>query len=308
MFAAWSLWWAGLFKKYVSITKPGIIVGNLITVVGGFCLASKSHVDFVQLATTLLGIALVIASGCVFNNVIDQDIDRAMARTQNRVMAQHEISNPIAIAYAVFLGVGGMGLLAIQVNELSAAISALGLFTYVVVYTLWLKRSSARSTEIGSIAGATPIVVGYTAVTNTLDGAAAILFMLLCLWQIPHSYAITIFRYADYESASIPVLPVIKGIRATKVSIFFYSVLFLLCLGLLTVFHYTGYAYLVITISGAAFWVWQTWQGFQTGNDAVWAKKVFLFSVILISIFSAMLAMNSSIESLGCLLFRLCQS
>ena len=303
MFAVLSLWCVNLFKKYVSITKPGIIVGNLITVIGGFCLASKSHVDFVQLATTLLGIALVIASGCVFNNIIDQDIDRAMARTQNRVMAQREISNPMAIGYAMLLGAAGMALLAIQVNGLSAGISALGLFTYVVIYSLWLKRSSARSTEIGSIAGATPIVVGYTAVTNTLDGAAAILFALLCLWQIPHSYAITIFRYSDYKSASIPVLPLIKGIRATKVSIFFYSVLFLACLGLLTFFHYTGYVYLVITVAGAVFWVWQTWQGFKTDNDALWAKKVFLFSVILISIFSAMLSINSSVESLLRLLY-----
>ena len=281
-----------MLKDLLSITKPGIIVGNLVTVVGGFLLASGDSVNYALLMITLLGISSVIASGCVFNNYIDQDIDSVMERTRNRVMVMKRLPGSLVLVYGSVLGIAGITLLWLQVNLLAAVVSVVGLFFYVVVYTLWLKRSSVYSTEIGSIAGATPIVIGYTAVTHTLDAVSAILFFMLCLWQIPHSYAIAIFRFHDYRSASIPVLPVKKGIQTTKTSIFVYILLFVPCSALLTVFGYTGLFYMSVALASSTVWAWLAWRGWRCLDDEAWARQVFRFSIILISVLSVMMAIG----------------
>ena len=211
-----------LLKQYLNLAKPGIVFGNLISVTGGFFLASRGDANLALYLATALGVSLVIASGCVFNNYIDRDIDQKMERTRNRVLAQGLVSPAHAIVYACVLGVAGVALLYAATNTLAVMLVLMGFVVYVGLYSLWLKRGSVYGTLVGSLSGAAPPVVGYCAVSNEFDAGAAILLLIFSLWQMPHSYAIAIFRFNDYQAANIPVLPVIKGISAAKRQIVLY--------------------------------------------------------------------------------------
>ena len=268
-----------MFRNFFSLTKPGIIFGNVITALGGFFLAAKGQINFSLLIFMLVGVSLVIASGCVFNNCIDRDIDKLMKRTQNRVMAKGLISMPVAIMYGFVVGALGIAALYFGTNLLVVIIALIGLFVYVVVYTLWLKRNSIYGTLVGSVSGAVPPVIGYCAVTNKFDVGAFILFLILSLWQMPHSFAIAIYRYDDYLAASIPVLPVKRGIPFTKLSMLLYTIAFAIATLMLTLLGYTGIGYFIVALIVGVYWSYIAISGFYTHNNKQWARKMFVFSI-----------------------------
>lgn len=173
-----------MFKQYLQVTKPGIIFGNLISVIGGFLLASKGSIDYPLFIYTLVGVSLVVASGCVFNNYIDRDIDRKMERTKNRVLVKGLISPAVSLVYATLLGIAGFMLLWFGANPLACWLGVMGFVVYVGVYSLYMKRHSVYGTLIGSLSGAAPSVIGYCAVTGEFDSGAAILLAIFSLWQM----------------------------------------------------------------------------------------------------------------------------
>jgi len=268
-------------KTYCSLAKPRIILGNVITAAGGFALASKGYFNFPLFLVTLLGLSLVVASACVFNNYIDRESDKKMVRTQYRVLAQGLIPLRKAMIFALFLVAFGTLLLSFT-NLLTVACALLGFLVYVTLYT-FSKYHSIHATLIGSIAGAMPPVVGYCAVSNCLDTAAFIFFIMMILWQMPHFYAIAIYRLDDYAQASIPVLPIKKGMFATKVQMLLYAFAFLVSSLMLTVFHYTGFAYLIVATLLGLYWLWLCITGFKCANDQLWARKVFIFSLVVVT-------------------------
>jgi protoheme IX farnesyltransferase len=278
-----------LIKTYYTLTKPGIIYGNALTAAAGFLLASKGHVDGWLLLATVAGTSLVIASACVFNNYIDRAIDAKMARTSKRALVEGTVKGRNAIIYATFLGLGGFLVLAVDTNLLVVGIGLVALFDYVVLYGL-AKRRSVHGTLVGSIAGAAPVVAGYCAVTGRFDTGAIILFLILASWQMPHFYAIAMYRFNDYKTASLPVLPVKSGVQAAKIQILLYIVAFIAANALLSAFGYTGYTYLIImTLLGLA-WLWKGLQGFKTNADRLWARQMFFFSLVIILSLSIMLS------------------
>jgi protoheme IX farnesyltransferase len=281
-----------MIKQYLLVTKPGIIFGNLVSVIGGFFLASKGSLDLPLFLATITGVSLVIASGCAFNNYIDQDIDRIMERTKNRVLVQGLISPKVTLIYASVLGLVGVALLDIVANRLAALLAVMGFVVYVGLYSLWLKRKSVYGTLIGSLSGAAPPVIGYCAVSNQFDIAALILLLIFSLWQMPHSYAIAIFRFKDYQSASIPVLPVKYGISVTKNHIFRYILAFAVATLMLTLSGYAGYSYFVVAALISADWLAMAQAGFKTTDDRVWAKKLFIFSIVAITMLSVMMSID----------------
>ncbi|WP_316678580.1 heme o synthase [uncultured Tolumonas sp.] len=281
-----------MIKQYLLVTKPGIIFGNLVSVIGGFFLASKGSLDLPLFLATITGVSLVIASGCAFNNYIDQDIDRIMERTKNRVLVQGLISPKVTLIYASVLGLVGVALLDIVANRLAALLAVMGFVVYVGLYSLWLKRKSVYGTLIGSLSGAAPPVIGYCAVSNQFDIAALILLLIFSLWQMPHSYAIAIFRFKDYQSASIPVLPVKYGISVTKNHIFRYILAFAVATLMLTLSGYAGYSYFVVAALISAGWLAMAQAGFKTTDDRVWAKKLFIFSIVAITMLSVMMSID----------------
>jgi len=279
-------------KNYFLVAKPGIVSGNLISAAAGFFLASKGQVDVVALPATLIGISLVVASGCVFNNCVDRKIDRKMIRTRNRALAQGLISVKNAVSYAMILGIAGMALLWVATNPLAVFIVLGGLVIYVGVYSLYLKRNSIYSSLIGSLAGATPPLAGYCAVTGRLDLGAVILFSIFSLWQMPHCYAIAVFRYDDYAAAAIPVLPVKQGTAAAKRHIVGYILAFMAATLMLTFGGYTGYSTLAVATGLGLSWLYMAWSRYKASDERLWAKKLFIFSILTIFILSVMMSID----------------
>ena len=282
-----------MLKKYLFLTKPGILFGNFVTTLGGYFLAAQGSVDFLLLLITLLGTTLVVASGCVVNNVIDQDIDQKMQRTKNRAMVKKSISVPVALVYSLVLGVIGFSILWFWVNAYAFLFAVIGFVVYVVLYSLWTKRTTIHQTVIGSISGASPPVIGYTAVSNEFDLAALLIFIGYALWQMPHSWAIAVYRFDDYKNAGIPILPVARSILRTKIESLIYVILFTISMNALFVYGYTNWLYLVILNALCIYWFYIGVLGFKAENDQLWAKRFFLFSVILITIISICFSFTS---------------
>ncbi|GAA0344833.1 heme o synthase [Morganella psychrotolerans] len=286
-----------MIKQYLQVTKPGIIFGNLISVIGGFLLASKGDIDYPLFMATLLGVSLVVASGCVFNNYIDRDIDSVMERTKNRPLVRGLIDPKVSLVYASVLGIAGMVLLLVAANAVAMLIAVVGFVIYVGVYSLYMKRKSVYGTLVGSLSGAAPPVIGYCAVTGQFDTGALILLLIFSLWQMPHSYAIAIFRFKDYQAANIPVLPVIKGISVAKNHIILYIIAFMFATLMLAISGYAGYKYLIVAAAVSVWWLGMALSGYKTTNDRLWARKLFVFSIVAITSLSVMMSVDPGVAN-----------
>jgi protoheme IX farnesyltransferase len=272
------------WRDFIQVTKPGILFSNLITTFGGFWIASQWEIDWLLMVWILAGATLVMASGCVLNNYLDRDLDAKMKRTQNRALPSGTLTPRVVMIYGVFLGIAGLLLLGLLVNMLTALLGLLGLFVYVYVYTAWLKRTSVWSTVVGAVSGAIPPVMGYTAVTGRIDIGALILFMILFLWQPPHFWALGIRRLEDYRKAGYPLLPVVKGIRQTQISMLRYAVPLIPVSVLLYVFDYAGVFYLISAIVLGTVWAFLCARGFRAKDEIRWSKGVFVFSINYLTI------------------------
>ncbi|GGH34703.1 heme o synthase [Paenibacillus segetis] len=272
------------WKDFVALTKPGILRSNLIAVFAGFWLASHWELQYGKLIMTLIGTMLIMASSCVFNNYFDRELDTKMARTKNRALPTGKMSPKTVMWYAVILGIVGLGVLFGFSGLLAGILGIVGIFVYVVVYTLWLKRSSTWSTSVGAISGAVPPIIGYVAVTGTVDLGAILLFAMLFLWQPPHFWALGIRRVEEYREAGFPLLPVVKGIPRTKLQMLPYLILLIPIPILMYVYNYTGMWFLVIGEIMSVAWLFMALKGFRSQDNDAWAKRVFLFSINYLTI------------------------
>jgi protoheme IX farnesyltransferase len=195
--------------------------------------------------------------------------------------------------YSLVLGVIGFSILWFWVNAYAFLFAVIGFVVYVVFYSLWTKRTTIHQTVIGSISGASPPVIGYTAVSNEFDLAALLIFIGYALWQMPHSWAIAVYRFDDYKNAGIPILPVARSILRTKIESLIYVILFTISMNALFVYGYTNWLYLVILNALCIYWFYIGVLGFKAENDQLWAKRFFLFSVILITIISICFSFTS---------------
>ncbi len=293
-----------MFKRYLQVTKPGIIMGNLISVAGGFLLASRGEIDWILMLATVVGLSLVVASGCAINNYVDRDIDAKMQRTRNRVTVNGEMSGKAAFFHGVVLGVVGFALLAYFTNWVAVAFAVFGYVVYVGLYTLYFKRKSVYGTFVGSLSGAVPPVVGYCAAAGQFDAGAAILLAMFCIWQMPHSYAIAIFRYKDYEAAGIPVLPVSQGIAKAKRHIILHIAAFAVVASLLPLAGYVGIGFMVVALATSLWWLAMALRGYRPGIDVNgWARQVFFFSIITVTALSVTMALDFNEVSPNLLVF-----
>lgn len=281
-----------MIKTYYMLTKPGIICGNIITTAAGFALASRGSFDFLLFLATLVGLTLIVASACVFNNYIDRDIDKKMARTQNRPLAKGLISAPSALTFASFLLLAGILVFAKFTNLLTLLVALTGFFVYVVLYGI-LKVRTIHGTVIGSISGAIPPVIGYCAVSNHIDAGAVLIFLILALWQMPHFLAIAMYRLDDYTAAAVPVLPVMRGMRVTKIHMLFYTIGFVVATLLPFFWGYTGYAYLIAAVVLGFTWLWLCIKGFKSDNDKLWARQMFRLSLVIITVLCTAISFDS---------------
>ena len=281
----------GTFRDYLDLTKPGIIFGNLVSVAGGLFLGSRGQPNWLTFAATVAGIALVIGGGCALNNFIDQDIDALMLRTRNRPLVQRKIPAAHALILGLLLAIFGLSLLALFANMLATLITFAGFLVYVVLYSMWLKRSP-HGTWVGSLSGAVPPLAGYCAASGQLDTAGLILFAIYAFWQFPHAYAIAILHLQDYARASIPVLPVVRGVARVKRDMPVYVAVFTLCALLLFFTHNTGISYLAVMLFLGLAWTRSTWRDRKCADDRRWAKKSFGYSIVMVMAMSLMMSVD----------------
>ncbi|MBU6404490.1 MAG: heme o synthase [Metallibacterium scheffleri] len=217
-----------LWREYLELTKPRVVALLVFTALIGALLAVPGLPPWRHLLLGLAGIWLAAASAAALNHLIDQRIDRVMARTAHRPLATGTLRPLQVLLFALALGVVSMLILALGVNALSAWLTLASLIGYAGVYTAFLKRATPQNIVIGGIAGAAPPALGWVAVTGTLAPHALLLVLIIFLWTPPHFWALAIFRRADYARAGIPMLPVTHGVVVTRWHLLAYTVLLVL--------------------------------------------------------------------------------
>jgi protoheme IX farnesyltransferase len=279
-------------KSYLQLVKPGITLFNTISGVSGFFLAA-SFVSFNVLALvgTVFGISFIIASACVMNNILDRDIDKRMKRTAKRDVASGVISIKKALSFGIVLGVIGFGVLAYLTNGITLLLGVVAYVWYVAIYG-YAKRTTVYSTLIGGVAGALPPMAGYTALTGTIDAGAILVFLIMFFWQMPHFYAIAMFRQSDYASANLPVWSVKYGLKSSKVQIILFTVLFAIVFALPTLFGYTGIVYLVASIVLSLYWLYKGISLYKKVDDVKWARTMFGVSLLIMLSMSILIAIG----------------
>lgn len=279
-------------KSYLRLIKPGITISNTMSGAAGFFLAA-SIVTFSITAFigAIFGIAFIIASACVANNVLDRDLDKRMKRTAKRDVATGTISIPRALAFSLVLAIAGFTLLAVWTNPLTVLLGAIAFIWYVAIYGI-AKRTTAYSTIIGGVAGALPPAAGYTALTGRVDAAAIILFLILFFWQLPHFYAISMFRRDDYKEAGLPVWAVRYGMKSTKVQILMSVILYAVVASLLFFYGYVGVIYLVVSSALSIYWVYRGVVLYKKVDDVKWARTMFGISLMVLLAMCALIAVG----------------
>ena len=211
------------WADYYELTKPNVVYLMLLTSAIGMFMSVPGVVPLDILIFGNLGIGLCSACGAVVNHLVDQRIDTLMNRTKKRPVAQGRISQQQAGIFALVLGVGGMAVLLIFTNQLTAWLTLFSLIGYAVIYTLWLKRATPQNIVIGGLPGAAPPLLGWTAVNNEIHGHALLLVLIVFAWTPPHFWALAINRKEDYAKAAIPMLPVTHGVEYTAFHILLYT-------------------------------------------------------------------------------------
>jgi protoheme IX farnesyltransferase len=214
-----------LWRRYLELTKPKVVALITFTAIVGTLLASPGVPPLDALLWGNAGIALAAACAATLNHVLDRRIDEQMARTRSRPLPSGALSERRALAFAALLGVTAMALLAFLVNLLTAVLTFASLIGYAVIYTVWLKRATSQNIVIGGAAGAAPPVLGWAAVTNSVDPNALLLFLIIFVWTPPHFWALAIARRDEYAQAGIPMLPVTHGLAYTRLQVLLYTVL-----------------------------------------------------------------------------------
>jgi heme o synthase len=278
-----------LWRRYLELTKPRVVALITFTALVGTLLASPGLPPFAALVWGNLGIALAAACAATINHVLDRRIDEQMARTRARPLPSGALHEREALLFAALLGTTAMALLAFLVNLLTALLTFLSLIGYAVVYTVWLKRATSQNIVIGGAAGAAPPVLGWAAVTNSVDPNALLLFLIIFVWTPPHFWALAIARREEYARAGIPMLPVTHGVAYTRLQVLLYTML----LTVVTVMPYltrmSGLIYLAVALVLNACFLYYALALKLTTREEL-PMRVFKFSVTyLMWLFAALL-------------------
>lgn len=277
------------WRDYYELCKPRVVLLMLLTAVIGMFLATPGMVRWQVLLFGNLGIALCAGSAAAVNHLVDRRIDLVMSRTHDRPIAQGRIDTTHAIAFALVLGLLGMAILITQINQLTAWLTLASLLGYAVIYTLWLKRATPQNIVIGGLAGAAPPLLGWTAVTNSIDGHGLLLVLIIFAWTPPHFWALAVHRRDEYAKADIPMLPVTHGIPYTKLHTLLYTLILFAVTLMPFATHMSGPLYLLgAVVLNFGFLYWSIVMLIGKRADA--AMQTFRYSIIyLMALFVVML-------------------
>lgn len=274
-----------VWSDFMALIKIGIVNSNLIPVFAGLWLAlifNGQHFlrSLDTVIFTLLGSALIMAGSCAFNNYIDRDIDPIMERTKDRPTVTGKISGGKVLTVGFTFVIMGLTLIFLT-NATAGIIGIVGVFSYVVLYSMWAKRKLVSNTVIGSLSGAVPPLIGWAAIDPSLPMMAWMLFLLMFIWQPPHFYALAMRRVEEYRAASIPMLPVVKGFAATKRSIVMWVALLLPIPFFMTAL---GIPFVILATILNIGWLALGIAGYKMKNDIKWATLMFVYSLNYLTI------------------------
>jgi heme o synthase len=279
---------ADVARDFVALTKPRVIVLLEITAVAAMVIADRGWPGWRLVLLTVAGGWLAASGANAINCWFDRDIDQAMGRTRTRPLPSGRVEPHQALAFGIVLGAASFVLLSTTVNLLSASLALLALLFYVFIYTMWLKRSTPQNIVIGGAAGAFPPVIGWAAATGSISLLPLLLFAIVFFWTPPHFWALSLYASGDYERAGVPMLPVVKGPRHTRICIMVYTLLLIpialapYALGLMGRIY--GVSALVLSVLFAVY-SWrvlydsQNAQGASLTNNAP-ARSAFKFSIL----------------------------
>ena len=238
-----------LLKSYYQLCKPNVVYMMLICAFVGMLLAEQSVGSYSYLFVSLVGIAFCAASAAAINQVIDRKSDASMTRTDQRPLPKGELSATHASLFAVLIGFAGATILYVYVNTLTMLLTIASLIGYAFIYTVYLKRATPQNIVIGGLAGAAPPLLGWSAVTNTIDPYALLLVLIIFVWTPPHFWALAIYRKEEYAKESIPMLPVTHGVVFTKLQIVLYTIILFIVSLLPYVVLMSGIIYLISALA-----------------------------------------------------------
>ncbi|KQL41820.1 protoheme IX farnesyltransferase [Bacillus sp. FJAT-25509] len=274
------------FKNLISLIKGKVFVINVLPVLAGYFLSS--HINHIPLAAhiasffvTLIGSAFVIAGALMLNNWYEADLDKQMERTKNRPSATGEFSKKFVLTLGVTTSIMGFFILFFTNAEV-LLFSFVGWFFYVVLYTFWSKQKYSWNTIIGAVSGCVTPLIGWSVLSSSFQLIPMMMALIVFIWQMPHTYSIAIRRFDDYKRAGFAMLPVVSGVKKTKIHLLFYLIclipmpFFMKSLGLFFIGFMT-----ILNIG----WIILSISGFATQNEAHWAKWMFRYSVIHMMLF-----------------------
>jgi len=277
------------WRSFYELTKPRVVMLIVFTSIVGTLLASSGMPPLSAFFFGNLGVGLAAASAAVINHVLDERIDAQMSRTKRRPLPTGKLSARAALAFAFVLAALSMTVLVLFVNVLTATLTFASLIGYAVIYTVWLKRATSQNIVIGGAAGAAPPVLGWAAVTNSIDANALLLFLIVFVWTPPHFWALAIARKDEYAKVGIPMLPVTHGVAFTRLQVLLYTVLLVAVTLMPFVTGMSGLIYLGAALVLNGMFLWHAWQ-LKVSERAHLPMKVFRFSITyLMWLFAALL-------------------
>lgn len=266
------------FYQYLELCKPRVVILLVFTAVVGMFLAVPGWPPLIPFLAGTLGIGLAASSAAAINHLLDHQIDAKMARTKRRPLASGKLTERNVFIFALLLGLLAMAILVLWVNSLTALLTFLSLIGYAIVYTIWLKRATPQNIVIGGAAGAAPPVLGWTAVTGSLDPQALLLFLIIFVWTPPHFWALAIYRKDEYALVDIPMLPVTHGVDFTRLQILLYTVLLVIVTTLPYLTHMSGVIYLAgVSVLNLGF-LWYAMR-MMISKDILLPMYTFAFSI-----------------------------
>jgi len=280
---------AGHWRDYLGVCKLKVVALIVFTALVGMFLATPGMVPWSALVFGTLGIGMAAASAAAINHVVDQHADARMTRTRNRPVASGHLSARNCLAFALALGGLAMWILVQFVNPLTAILTFSSLIGYAVVYTLYLKRATPQNIVIGGAAGAAPPVLGWTAVTGTVDPNALLLFLIIFVWTPPHFWALAIHRRDEYAKVDIPMLPVTHGVSFTRLQVLLYTILLVVVTVMPFATGMSGLLYLAGALGLGAVFLYHAWALMRdvSGRQAM---KTFSYSIVyLMALFAFLL-------------------
>ena len=277
------------WREYLALCKPRVVSLIVFTAVIGMFLSTDGMIPLAALLFGTAGIALAASAGAAINHIADRHIDAVMARTRGRPLPTGRLDTVRAVVFASALCVISMAMLVAKVNTLTAVLTFASMIGYSVVYTVFLKYRTPQNIVIGGAAGAMPPVLGWTAVTGSVDAYALLLFLIIFAWTPPHFWALAIHRKDDYARAHIPMLPVTHGVAFTRTYVLLYTVVLFIISLLPFVTRMSGALYLVAALSLGAGFLYQSLVLYR-GRDRRAPYRTFKYSIHYLSgLFAALL-------------------